>query len=95
MQTPRAISALGIRMPRMRPCKAQYHQLIRIRHRQSPHQRLVDQAEDGRIRPNRKRQRQHRHSRESRIPPEPAQCVLHIAPQRFQKERRPLLPALF
>ena len=51
-----AAPAFGMQVSRNRSYEAQHHQLCGIAHRQRPHQRLVDEAEDRRVGADRERQ---------------------------------------
>ncbi len=94
MDVARRITSMGFSVPLRRPCEAQHDELAGILYRQRLHQRLIQQAEDRRVRPDRQRQGQHRDRRKHRIPRQPARPVLHIAPHRFHRPSRTLFAAL-
>src|ERR1700722_32542 len=58
-------------------------------------QQRVDEAENGRIRSDAKRQRQHRDGHKSRRPCEYAQAVTQILQENFEKVNAACIPALF
>src|SRR6266566_7030925 len=75
--------------PVMVPPHREQNQLLRILHREQPQQDLIEQRENGRVRPDSERQGHHRHGHIARTAPQSAQGILEIANCRS----RPLVQA--
>ncbi len=72
----------------------QFHERGRILVRERPLADRVDEAEDGRVRADADRERQHRDDREARRFAERPQRVAHILRQRLERRERPHVAAL-
>ena len=75
--------------PVMMPPHREQNQLLRILHRQQPQQDLIQERENGRVRPDSERQGHRRHRHIARTAPQSTQGILEIAHRRS----RPLVQA--